>query len=47
MKVVGLASTYTAERLSAADGIVSKLATIRVRLNGNDRIGIMLAKDGL
>ena len=38
MKVLGLASTFTAEKLSQADAVVEKLARIRVSANGAGKL---------
>ena len=39
-KVIGLASTYKAERLTEADAVIQKLGRIRVRMNGAGLLGI-------
>jgi mannitol-1-/sugar-/sorbitol-6-phosphatase len=38
MKVIGMTSTYAAERLAAADAVVQKLGKIAVGLNGSSRL---------
>jgi beta-phosphoglucomutase-like phosphatase (HAD superfamily) len=38
MRVIGLASTYDAEKLRAADAVVEKLAGIRVSCNGTGEL---------
>jgi sugar-phosphatase len=38
MKVIGLASTYAAEKLALADAVVRKLGTIQVSLNGTGKL---------
>jgi mannitol-1-/sugar-/sorbitol-6-phosphatase len=40
LKVIGLASTYTEEKLSAADAVVQKLAGIHVSANGAGKLKI-------
>lgn len=42
MKVVGLASTYPAERLTDADAVVGRLGTIQVTSNGAGKLRIEL-----
>jgi sugar-phosphatase len=43
MKVVALASTYTAEDLSEADSVISKLAEIAIAINGS-RLRLVLGQ---
>jgi mannitol-1-/sugar-/sorbitol-6-phosphatase len=38
MKVIGLASTYSAEKLTQADAVVGKLGLLRVSLNGTGKL---------
>ena len=42
MKVIGLASTYAATKLSAADAVAQKLAAIHVSLNGTGRLAVSI-----
>ncbi|HEV2398970.1 MAG TPA: HAD family hydrolase [Candidatus Sulfotelmatobacter sp.] len=43
MKVIGLASTYGAERLAGADGVVRKLGKIEVMTNGAGKLCLRIA----
>jgi mannitol-1-/sugar-/sorbitol-6-phosphatase len=45
MKVIGLTSTYPASKLTMADGIALKVASIQVSLNGSGRLGVMLTEE--
>jgi hypothetical protein len=40
MKVIGMASTYAAEKLAAADAVVQKLERIQVTWNGAGKLVI-------
>jgi sugar-phosphatase len=40
MKVIGMASTYKAEKLSAADAVVARLAQIQVASNGTGKLAV-------
>lgn len=40
MKVIGITSTYEAEKLEAADAVIGRLAAIRVALNGTGKLVI-------
>ncbi len=40
MKVIGMASTYTAEKLTAADAVVGRLAQIQVTSNGTGKLSV-------
>ncbi len=40
MRVIGLASTYAAAKLSAADAVVEKLAQIRVSIDGVGKLAV-------
>jgi sugar-phosphatase len=40
MKVIGMASTYAAERLVDADTVVSQLRVVQVTLNGTGRLAV-------
>ncbi len=42
MKVIGLASTYGAEKLGDADAVAARLERIRVRSNGVGKLGVEL-----
>ena len=42
MKVIGLASTYAAERLTDADAVVGRLGTIQVTSNGTGKLRVGL-----
>jgi len=42
MKVIGLASTYAATKLSAADAVAQKLAAIHISLNGTGRLAVSI-----
>jgi mannitol-1-/sugar-/sorbitol-6-phosphatase len=42
MKVIGMTSTYAAEKLAAADAVVQKLGKIAVGLNGSSRLLVKL-----
>ena len=41
MKVIGLATTYKAEKLSEADGIVHELASIQLSFNGSGNLTVI------
>jgi sugar-phosphatase len=45
MKVIGITSTYAAEKLAEADCITSKLSSIQVNSNGSGRLGVRLIGD--
>jgi len=40
MKVIGMTSTYPATKLSAADGVIAKLAQIRIGLNQAGKLAV-------
>ena len=42
MKVIGMASTFSVSELEAADGVVQKLAQIKVSLNGAGKLTVTL-----
>jgi mannitol-1-/sugar-/sorbitol-6-phosphatase len=43
MKVLGLASTYDASRLTEADAVVRKLADVRIGMDGANRLAVRTA----
>jgi sugar-phosphatase len=43
MKVIGMASTYAADKLAEADEVVQKLAGIQVSLNGTGKLVVMIS----
>lgn len=42
MKVIGMASTYAAERLTGADAVVQKLAQVGVGIDGGQRLAVRI-----